>query len=109
MCWENYLGVDSGRRGQLGPGLEQGKHMLKTTFTGKGRLGLLLCLTGLLSFATLAMATAVRAQDDPRPADNTMASPDGTMPQDDPRYNNPNGGDRRNNNDPRYNDNSNGN
>ena len=86
--------------------------MLKTTFTGKGRLGLLLCLTGLLSFTTLATATAVRAQDDPRPADNTVASPDGTMPQDDPRYSNPNGGDPRYNNpngDPRYNDNSNGN
>jgi hypothetical protein len=100
--------------------------MLKTTFTGKGRVGLLLCLTGLLSFTSLTTATAVRAQDDRRPADNTMASPDGTMPQDDPRYNNPNGGDPRynnpngdpqdnnpgdprNNNDPRYNDNSNGN
>jgi hypothetical protein len=35
--------------------------MLKTTFTGKGRLGLLLCLTGLLSVGN---ATAVRAQDD---------------------------------------------
>ena len=90
--------------------------MSKTTFTGKGRLGLLLCLTGLLSFTSLTTATAVRAQDDGRPADNTMASPDGTTPQDDPRYNNPNGGDPRynsgdprNNNDPRYNDNSNGN
>jgi hypothetical protein len=110
--------VDSGRRGQLGPGLEQGKHMSKTTFTGKGRLGLLLCLTGLLSFTTLTTATAVRAQDDGRPADNTMADPDGTVAQgpDDPRYNSPNGGDPRynsgdprNNNDPRYNDNSSGN
>ena len=63
--------------------------MLKTTFTGKGRLGLLLCLTGLLSFTTLTTATAVRAQDDGRPADNTMAGPDGTTPQDDRRYNNP--------------------
>ena len=35
--------------------------MLKTTFTGKGRLGLLLCLTGLLSFAA---TTTVRADDD---------------------------------------------
>jgi hypothetical protein len=83
--------------------------MLKTTFTGKGRLGLLLCLTGLLSFTTFTTATALRAQDDGRPADNTMASPDGTVPQDDPRYNNPNSGDPRynsgdprNNNDPRY-------
>src|SRR3984957_7955461 len=90
--------------------------MSKTTFTGKGRVGLLLCLTGLLSFTSLTTATAVRAQDDRRPADNTMASPDGTMPQDDPRYNNPNGdpqdnnsGDPRNNNDTRYNNNSNGN
>ncbi|HSY33459.1 MAG TPA: DUF6600 domain-containing protein [Verrucomicrobiae bacterium] len=92
--------------------------MSKTTFTGKGRLGLLLCLTGLLSCTTLTTATSVRAQDDGRPADNTMASPDGTVAQgpDDPRYNNPNGGDPRynsgdprNNNDPRYNDNSNGN
>jgi hypothetical protein len=33
--------------------------MLKTTFTGKSRLGLLLCLTGLLSFAT---SFTVRAQ-----------------------------------------------
>src|SRR3984957_14772531 len=76
--------------------------MSKTTFTGKGRLGLLLCLTGLLSITSLTTATAMRAQDDGRPADNTMASPDVTMPQDDPRYNNPNS-------DPRYNDNSNGN
>src|ERR1700730_17843288 len=86
--------------------------MSKTTFTGKGRLGLLLCLTGLLSITSLTTATAMRAQDDGRPADNTMASPDVTMPQDDPRYNNPNGGDPRYNNpnsDPRYNDNSNGN
>src|ERR1700730_6221957 len=33
--------------------------MLKTTFTGKSRLGLLLCLTGLLSFAP---SFTVRAQ-----------------------------------------------
>jgi hypothetical protein len=102
--------------------------MSKTTFTGKGRLGLLLCLTGLLSITTLTTATVVRAQDDGRPANNTMASPDGTTPQDDPRYHNPNSnpnggdprynsgdpqddnsGDPRNNNDPRYNDNSSGN
>jgi hypothetical protein len=78
--------------------------MLKTTFTGKGRLGLLLCLTGLLSITTLTTATVVRAQDDRRPANNTMAGPDGTMPQNDPRYNNPNGGDPRyNSGDPRDN------
>jgi len=91
--------------------------MSKTTITGNGRLGLLLCLTGLLCFTTLTTATGVRAQDDRRPADNTMAGPDETTPQDDPRYNNPNGGDPRynsgdprnnnsadprNNNDPRY-------
>ena len=89
--------------------------MAKTTFNGKGRLGLLLCLTGLLSFTTLTTATAVRAQDDGRPAQDAAAGPDGTVaqgPGDDPRYNNPNGGDPRYNNpngDPRYNDNSNGN
>jgi hypothetical protein len=33
--------------------------MSKTTFTGKGRLGLLLCLTGLLSFSS----ASVRARD----------------------------------------------
>jgi hypothetical protein len=95
------------------------KHMSKTTFTGKSRLDLLLVLTGLLSFTTLTTATVVRAQDDERPAQNATAGPDGTVaqgPGDDPRYNNPNGGDPRsnsgdprNNNDPRYNDNSNGN
>src|SRR6202166_1107182 len=90
--------------------------MSETTITGKDRLGFLLCLTGLLSITTLTTATVVRAQDDGRPADNTTAGPDGTVPQDDPRYNNPNGGDPRynsgdprKNNDPRYNDNSNGN
>jgi FecR protein len=79
--------------------------MSKTTFTGKGRLGLLLCLTGLLSITSLTTATAVRAQDDGRPAQDATVGPDGTTPQnpsDDPRYNNPNG-------DPRYNNNSNGN
>ncbi len=35
--------------------------MLKTTFTGKGRVGLLLCLTGLLAFGT---ATTTRADDE---------------------------------------------
>ncbi len=111
--------------------------MLKTTFTGKGRVGLLLCLTGLLSFTSLTTATAMRAQDENRPAQNTIASPDGGDaqggPAEDPRYAGPNGGDpgysaqdprdnnaqdpgynnsqdpRYNNNDPRYNDNSNGN
>jgi len=51
--------------------------MLKTTFTGKGRLGLLLCLTGLLSFAS---AVTVRAQDDPRSYDNSNVGAD--RPQD---------------------------
>ena len=94
--------------------------MSKTTFTGNSRLGLLLVLTGLLSFTTLTTATVARAQDDERPAQNATAGPDGTVaqgPGDDPRYNNPNGGDPRynsggdprNSNDPRYNDNSNGN
>jgi hypothetical protein len=94
--------------------------MSKTTFNGKGGLGLMLGLTGLLSFMTLTTATAVRAQDDDRSAQNATAGPDGTVaqgPGDDPRYNNPNGGDPRynsggdprNTNDPRYNDNSNGN
>jgi hypothetical protein len=93
--------------------------MLKTRFTGKGGLGLVLSLAGLLSFTTLTTAMAVRAQDDGRPADNTTVSPDGggaQGPADDPRYADPNGGDRYNdsqdppnNNDPRYNDNSNGN
>jgi len=90
--------------------------MSKSKFTGKSRLGMLLCLTGLLSFST---ATAVRAQDDGRPADDTAVRPDQTIaqgPGDDPRYANPNGGDSRYNSgdaqyntDPRYNDNSNGN
>src|ERR1700733_7254859 len=100
--------------------------MSQTTFTGKGGLGLLLCLTGLLSFGTATAARAqddaaraqddaARAQDDGRPADNTSVVPDQTVAQgrapgpDDPRYANPNGGDPRYNNDPRYNDNSNGN
>jgi uncharacterized membrane protein YgcG len=47
--------------------------MLKTTITGKGRLGLLLCLTGLLSFAS---ASVMRAQDDSRPYDNSTARGD---------------------------------
>ena len=83
--------------------------MSKTTLTGKGRLGVLLCLTGLLYFGT---ATAVRAQDDGRPADDTTVRSDETVaqgPADDPRYRNPNGGDLRYNNDPRDNDNSSGN
>ncbi len=67
--------------------------MSKTTFTGKGRLGMLLCLTGLLSFGT---ATAAWAQDASGSAANGG----------DPRYNS---GDPQYNNDPRYNDNSNGN
>jgi hypothetical protein len=97
--------------------------MSKTTFTGKGRLGLLLCLTGLLSFSTASAVRAqqedtVRAQDDGLAPDNTVA-PDQTVAQGpaDPRYANPNGGDPRQNNsgdprynnDPRYNDNPNGN
>jgi len=88
--------------------------MLKTRFTGKGRLGLVLSLAGLLSFTTLTTAMAVRAQDDGRPADDTTVSPDGgdaQGPADDPRYADPNGGDPRyhdsqdprTNNDPRYN------
>jgi hypothetical protein len=93
--------------------------MSKTTFTGKGRLGMMLFLTGLLSLGT---AVAVRAQDDARPADDNTARLDQTIaqgPGDDPRYTNPNGpnaadpransGDVQYNNDPRYNDNSNGN
>src|ERR1700688_888832 len=98
---------------------KQGRHMSKTTINGKGRLGLALCLTGLLAFTTLTTATSLRAQDDGRPAQDAAAGPDGSMaqgPGDDPRYNNPNGGDPRYNNpgdsrysDPRYNDNSNGN
>jgi len=94
--------------------------MSKTTFTGKGRLGLLLCLTGLLSLTTITTAVAMRAQDDGGPAHSTTAAPDENSaqgPVNDPRYGNPNGddprynnsGDPRNNNDPRYNDNSNGN
>jgi hypothetical protein len=98
---------------------KQGRHMSKTTINGKGRLGLALCLTGLLAFTTLTTATALRAQDDGRPAQDAAAGPDGSIaqgPGDDPRYNNPNGDDPRYNNsgdsrysDPRYNDNSNGN
>jgi hypothetical protein len=105
--------------------------MSKTTFTGKGKLGLLLCLTGLLSFTTLTTATPSRAQADGGPARSTAAGPDESTAQgsaNDPRYANPNGpngddprynnsgdaqynnsGDPRHNNDPRYNDNSNGN
>jgi hypothetical protein len=80
--------------------------MSKTTFTGKGRLGLLLCLTGLLSFTTLTTATTARAQDNRRPAENTTVGSDESTAQGspaDPRYANPSG------DDPRYNDNSNGN
>jgi hypothetical protein len=47
--------------------------MLKATITSKDRLGLLLCLTGLLSFAS---ASVVRAQDDSRPYDNSAARGD---------------------------------
>lgn len=43
--------------------------MLKTTITGKSRLGLLLCLTGLLSFAG---AAAVRAGQNSRQYDNSQ-------------------------------------
>src|SRR6202047_4554637 len=108
--------VDSGQPGAVARRRTGETNMSKTTFTGKGRLGLLLCLTGLLSFGA---ATAVRAQDDGRPADDTTIRSDQTIaqgPADDPRYANPNGGDPRYNsgdaqynNDPRYNDNSNGN
>jgi hypothetical protein len=71
--------------------------MSKTTFSGKGRLGVLLCLTGLLSFTTLTTATTVRAQDDGRPADDT------TVRSDDPRYNdNSNRNDAGRGDDPRY-------
>jgi len=80
--------------------------MLKTKFTGKGGLGLVLGLAGLLSFANLTAATTVRAQDDRRPAENTTVGPDESSAQAspaDPRYANPNG------DDPRYNDNPNGN
>src|ERR1700688_1870318 len=86
---------------------KQGRHMSKTTINGKGRLGPALCLIGLLSFTTFMTATAARAQDDGRPADDTTVRSDGTIaqgPGDDPRYNNPNGGDPRyNSEDPRYN------
>jgi hypothetical protein len=84
--------------------------MLKTRFNGKGGLGLVLGLAGLLSFTTLTTATAARAQDDGRPADNTIVNPDGgdaQGPADDPRYNDSQ--DPRYNNDSRNNDNSNGN
>jgi hypothetical protein len=92
--------------------------MSMTIFNGKGRLGMVLCVTGLLSFTTLTLATAVRAQDD-GPAQDATAAPSGTIaqgPGDDPRYNNPNSGDPRYNNsgdprynnDPRYSNNSNG-
>jgi hypothetical protein len=43
--------------------------MLKTTFTGKSRLGLLLCLTGLLAFAG---AASVRAGQNPQQYDNSQ-------------------------------------
>src|ERR1700738_2034790 len=65
--------------------------MSKTKFTGKGRLSVVLCLTGLLSYAT---ATSVRAQGDPGYDD-----PNGNYSArvgDDRRYNNSNA--------PRYND-----
>ena len=56
--------------------------MLKTTFTNKGRLGLLLCLTGLLSFSN---ATAVRAQDDGHGnRDDSRYGRDGSNDQDPP-------------------------
>ncbi len=53
--------------------------MLKTTFTGKGRLGLLLCLTGLLCFATPRGASAQGTYDtqgnyDPQGDQNNGAS-----------------------------------
>jgi len=56
--------------------------MLKTTFTNKGRLGLLLCLTGLLSFSN---AAAVRAQDDGHGnRDDSRYGHDGSNDQDPP-------------------------
>jgi hypothetical protein len=53
--------------------------MLKTTFTGKGRLGLLLCLSGLLSFATPRSARAQGTYDtqgnyDPRGHQNDTSA-----------------------------------
>src|SRR5580704_19624387 len=90
--------VDSGQPGPIARP-KQGRYMSKTTCNDKGRLGLVLCLTGLLAFTTLTTASAVGAQDEDRPAQNAIG-PDGTVaqgPGDDPRYNNPNGGD------PRYN------
>ncbi|MEQ1352802.1 MAG: DUF6600 domain-containing protein [Candidatus Acidiferrum sp.] len=48
--------------------------MLKTTFTDKGRLGLLLCLTGLLSFAG---AASVRAGQDSQQYDNSQQNDNG--------------------------------
>jgi hypothetical protein len=104
--------VDSGQPEAISRRRTGVTDMLKSKFTGKGRLGVLLCLTGLLSFGT---ATAVRAQDDGRPADDTAVRQTIAQgPGDDPRYANPNGGDPRYNSgdaqyntDPRYNDNSN--
>src|SRR5450755_3405254 len=53
--------------------------MLKTTFTGKSRLGLLLCLTGLLSFAGPA---TVRAGQNSQQYDNGPAITNGEAPAD---------------------------
>ena len=48
--------------------------MLKTTITGKSRLGLLLCLTGLLSFG---MVATVRAGQDSQQYDNSQQNDNG--------------------------------
>jgi hypothetical protein len=53
--------------------------MLKTTFTGKSRLGLLLCLTGLLSFAG---AASVRAGQNSQQYDNAPSVTNGDNPAD---------------------------
>src|ERR1700726_3532838 len=89
--------VDSGQPEAVARPRTGETNMSKTTFTGKGRLGLLLGLTGLLSFGA---ATAVRAQDDGGPADDTTVRSDQTIaqgPADDPRYANPKDGAPRNN------------
>jgi hypothetical protein len=57
--------------------------MLKTTFTGKGRFGLLLCLTGLLSFASAGTVRA-QGQDDSQPYNNSSVRSGDDRP-----YNNP--------------------
>jgi hypothetical protein len=62
--------------------------MLKTTFTGKSRLGLLLCLTGLLSFAG---AATVRAGQDPQQYDNGPAVTNGDNGADNSNMNGDNG------------------